>query len=218
MNRRFHVAAASAIFLLSGCSEDSATLPPAGRQAASATQTPVTPPPPPASSPDAPAAPPKSTQGSDATVAEFLGFTAPKPPVWLWHPPETRLRAANYVVPATSGGDQAHVVVFSGIGGGKEANIARWRQQFRDTDHTPVEAHVSEIEADGIPITLVELQGERMKMGDGWYTPNQLLLAAIVHAPEGDIHIMFQGRYETVHANREVFLSFVEGLERQRDG
>jgi len=217
MVSRIRVATAVALLAmlpLCGCNEDPPAAPrsPAGSiaPAPAASETPGAPPP--------RRDEPTTTEGSNPTVAEFLGFTAPKPAVWLWHPPETSMRAANYVVPAASGGEQAHVVVFSGIGGGKDANIARWRGQFRDTDHTAVEAHVTELEAGGIPITLVELQGERMRMGDGWYTPNQLLLAAIVHAPEGDVHIMFQGRYETVHANRAAFTTFVEGLRRKGGG
>jgi hypothetical protein len=117
-----------------------------------------------------------------------------------------------------SGENQAHLVVFQGIGGGRDANIARWESQFRSAEQEQVKAVVSDIEVDGVPVTLVEIEGEHMKMGAQWFTPNQLFLAAIVQAPDGDLQIRLAGQKETVEAQRDAFMAMVQGLRREPGG
>ena len=165
-----------------------------------------------ASVPDVPDAP--DAPDHDETSASFLGFTAPKPATWIWQPPQNRMQAAKYVVPGSSGMNQARLVVFQGIGGSVEANIDRWVGQFRSPEKGPVEPLLSRLEADGIPITFVELSGEHRRMGAGWYTPNQIFLAGIVEAEEGYIHITLRGQQETVAANRDAFITFLRGMRR----
>jgi hypothetical protein len=177
---------------------------------------------------------PAQDQPDDPTVASFLGFTAPKPATWLWHPPQSRMVTANFTVPGVGGagavgddqpdpegplpgGRAAHVNVyfFNGHGGGVEANIERWQRQFRSPDGYEVEPVVERFEVDGLPVTLVELEGEWMQMGAAWYTRDQMLLGAIVEAPIGNIFIRFAGDQRTVEANREAFLTMIRGLRRE---
>lgn len=188
-----------------GCADEPAPV-------AGAAPTPTVPAAAASSSPDAPDAP--DAPDRDQTTASFPGFTAPKPATWTWQPPRGRMRAANYVVPGSSGMNQAHLVVFQGIGGSVEANIDRWVGQFRSPEKGPVEPVLSRLEADGIPITIVELAGEHRRMGAGWYTPNQAFLAGIVEAEEGHMHITLTGQQETVAANRDAFITFLRGIRR----
>lgn len=163
--------------------------------------------------------PPGWSPSADAREARFLGLVAPKPPTWIEHPPTSSMRLTQFTVPGREGQDAAHVVVFyfgPGSGGGIEENIARWEAQFRpEADGTPQQAVIERFEADGMPVTLVELVGDWMRMGARWYTPDQLFLAAIVQAPRGNLFIRFAGDHATVEANRGDFLTMIEGLRRQ---
>lgn len=156
---------------------------------------------------------------SDPTVAEFLGLRGPKPATWLWHPPRNQMVHTNYTVPGTDGTKQAYVTVFyfPGEGGSVEDNIERWKNQFRTADGYEAKPTVTEFEVDEMPVVLVELAGEWMQMGAGWYTPDQLFLAAIIDAPIGRVFIRFAGPTATVEANREAFMAMLNGFERIAD-
>ncbi|MBX3372726.1 MAG: hypothetical protein KF817_02745 [Phycisphaeraceae bacterium] len=157
-----------------------------------------------------PVAPPRAPE--DPTVAEFAGFRGPKPAAWLWQPPESTMRAANYVIPAPGSGNQAHLVVFQGIGGGRDLNIERWKGQFRTSDLRAVEPVVTSHETNGMQITIVELKGEYRPMTQEWFSPDQMFLAAIVETPRGDLQIRLTGDITTVEANREAFMNLVLNL------
>ncbi|MHC4081577.1 MAG: hypothetical protein ACYS15_02570 [Planctomycetota bacterium] len=154
----------------------------------------------------------------DPKLAKFMGLVAPKPATWTERPPSGLGRVANYTVPGRDGSEAAHVVVHyfgRGLGGDVESNIERWQNQFRSgPDGTPPDPIVENFEADTMPVTLVELAGEWMPMGQSWYTKDQLFIAAIVATTEGSVFIRFAGQTATVEANRQAFMEMVKGLRR----
>jgi hypothetical protein len=148
-----------------------------------------------------------------------MGFIAPKPATWIEHAPLGGMgRVANYTVPGRDGGEAAQIVVYyfgPGQGGDIDSNILRWQSQFGpQADGTPTQPVVDRMNVEGIPVTLVELAGDWMKMGQSRYTPDQLFIAAIVQAPTGNIFIRFAGQAATVEADREAFMDMVRGLRR----
>lgn len=145
-------------------------------------------------------------------MANFAGLNAPKPVTWQWNPPSNKMILAEYVVPGRDGADQARIAVIP-AGGTLEANIERWKGQFRNPDGSPVEPRsVTNLEADGMPVTIVEFAGEYRGMS-GFFTPDQLFLTAIVEAPSGQVFIRFVGPTATVETNREEFMEMVRGLQ-----
>jgi hypothetical protein len=168
--------------------------------------------------PSQPPAPAGWKPSDDPKLAKFMGLVAPKPATWIEHPPSGLGRIANYTVPGRNGGEAAHVVVYyfgRGMGGDVEGNIERWQYQFKPgADGTPPEPIVESFEVDGMPVTLVELAGEWMKMGQSWYTKDQVFIAAIVESPEGSVFIRFAGQTATVEENRPAFRQMVDGLRR----
>lgn len=165
--------------------------------------------------PPGPDAPPE-----DPTVAEFLGLQADKPATWIWHPPQNRMIHTNYTVPAQGEGKPAFINVYffgSGMGGTIESNIVRWQSQFRSPDGYAVEPTIERFDIDGMPVTLVELEGEWQQVGQAWFTKDQAFIAAIVEAPVGNIFIRFAGHDETVKANRERFLEMIQSLRQVED-
>jgi len=224
MNRRpCHVPlalTAIAVALATGCSGEPPAETTPGATAAAATPATDAPaaaaPPARPGPPNGPAATrPARTPPEDETVARFAGLTAPKPATWKWLPPESQMRAANYVVPGPSGTDQAHLVVFHGIGGGVQMNVDRWKGMFRTADQRPVEASMTKLDVGGLPVTIVEIRGEYKRMGAVSYTPDQLFLMAIVETPEGDLQIRLVGETATVDAAREDFMTLIKGLRRE---
>jgi len=139
-----------------------------------------------------------------------------KPATWIEHPPQGRMRAANYTVPGRDGNEAAHIVVFyfgQGQGGSIDANIDRWQSQFEpDENNDLVEPQISRFEAGGMAVTLVELAGSWMKMGSTWYTPDQLFITAIVESPRGNVFIRFAGQTATVEGARPQFVKMVRSL------
>ncbi|MHC4219698.1 MAG: hypothetical protein ACYSU7_14750 [Planctomycetota bacterium] len=164
--------------------------------------------------------PPDWKPSDDPRLAKFMGLEAPKPATWIEHPPSGLGRKANYTVPGRDGNEAAHVVVYyfgQGQGGDIESNIERWQYQFRTApDATPQEPIVEKIEVSGMPVTIVELAGAWMKMGQSWYTEDQLFIAAIVQVPEGSVFIRFSGQTATVEANRAAFSQMIDGLRRSQ--
>jgi hypothetical protein len=154
----------------------------------------------------------------DPKLAKFMGLAAPKPATWIEHPPQGMGRVANYTVPGRDGSEAAHVVVYyfgRGLGGDIEGNIERWQYQFRPGPNgVPPEPIVESIEVAGMPVTVVELAGDWMKMGQNWYTKDQLFIAAIVETSDGSVFIRFAGQTATVEQNRDAFRLMIDGLRR----
>lgn len=154
----------------------------------------------------------------DPREARFLGLAAPKPARWVWHPPEAEMRIANWVVPGASGGNQAHLVVFE-MSAGPEAIITRWAERFRPpaAASPTLDVRREHFEADGLDVMLVEIAGDHMRMGAEWYTEDQLMLAALLTGPLGDVQIRLLGDRETVEANRADFIAMIRGLRRSAE-
>ena len=64
-------------------------------------------------------------------------------------------------------------------------------------------------------VTLAELQGEWMPMGQTWYTADQRFMGAIVEAPTGMIFLRFAGDSATIEANRDDVIAMLKGLHKE---
>jgi hypothetical protein len=157
--------------------------------------------------------PPSSSQ-SVSKVATFAGLSAPKPATWISGQPTGQFSVAEYTVPGLEGADQAKITVFT-AGGTLDANIARWRTQFRDTDGTigGVDPTVESFEVNGMPVSIVEFEGDYKGMQMANFAQNQLFIMAVVDTLPQKLFIRFVGPRKTVEPNREAFLEMVRGLK-----
>lgn len=152
----------------------------------------------------------------DSTVAEFAGFTAPKPVTWRFRAPQgsSGMRVAEYSVPGADGGDQADIIVYQFPGGGTlQANVERWKGQFKRADNAPIEATMQEIDAGGIKVVVAELAGDYRGMGKSEYAPDQILLAGMIETDGNPVFVQLVGPSKTVQANREAFLAMMRGIK-----
>lgn len=157
-----------------------------------------------------------TTEPDDPTTAIFLGLQTSKPTTWLWQPPKRSMRKANYLIPGRNGGEPAELIVthFSEAPGNTpEANISRWTSQFRSTDGGPAPAETTTMTVGTMPVTLMEIHGEYMGMGGAWHKADQRMLVSMVQAPAGSVFVKLLGPDDTVLANKDAYIEFIQGLK-----
>lgn len=154
-----------------------------------------------------------------ASAVEFLNYTAPLPNDWIAEQPGSSMRVLQYRVPGSGDGADAQFILYyfgPGQGGSPEANIARWRGQFSSAED-PVVPRVERFLAGEMSVTTVELRGDYARgvgMGPvGEAKPDQILLAGIVAAPEGNLIAQLHGPAQTVGDRRRQFLHFLRQIE-----
>ena len=164
-------------------------------------------------------APTVARQSSDQL--SLLGYSMPVPKAWQPQQPSSNMRAAQYRVPAAKGKGDAEAVVFyfgKGGAGSVGANTERWTSQFTSPDGKPVKPKLASHKVGNIAVTTVELQGTYARgvgMGQaGAGRPGQILLVAVVEAPEGSITLQLHGDRDTVEAHRKGFDAMWRGFRK----
>jgi hypothetical protein len=101
----------------------------------------------------------------------------------------------------------------SGQGGDLEANVARWKGQFKPGDDgTPVKMERKEYTFGKRKMLLVTLKGTFLSgsaMGPKTPVPGSAMLGAILESEEGTVFIKFTGPEKDVESNREGFLKLI---------
>lgn len=142
-----------------------------------------------------------------AESAAGLHWTAPAG--WKAGPAQM-MRAATYAVAAAPGDKMAAECALyyfgAGQGGGIQANIDRWKEQFTGPGGKPAAATVAKRVVHGIAITTIDVSGDYSGMGGpmavGKTVPGYRLLGAIVEGPDGNIFVKFTGPLKTMAANK----------------
>jgi hypothetical protein len=156
-----------------------------------------------------------STSADDATVVEVAGLRAPKPASWVWTKPSMQFRTLQYAVAGEGDSTKAAeliISVFMGDDGGPlDANITRWKGQFRVGDAAP-EAKLSDKQIGPMKVTFVELEGDYMAMGAPAPRKDFSQIGAIAEATGRKVFFRLIGPKETVEANRADFMKMIDGL------
>lgn len=156
-----------------------------------------------------------STSADEPTVVEVAGLRAPKPASWVWTKPSMQFRTLQYAVAGEVDSTKAAELIISvfmaGDGGPIDANIARWRGQFRAGDSAP-EPKVTDKEQGPLKVKFIELEGDYMAMGAPAPKTGFSQIGAIVQAPGRNVFFRLIGPKDTVEANRADFMKMIEGL------
>jgi hypothetical protein len=132
------------------------------------------------------------------------------------------MRAATYSVPASAHDNEPSecVVYFfgAGQGGSVEANIARWKGQFRTAAGGPAEGHVQKRTIHHLPVTTLDISGEYSGMGGPMAASKTdmagyRLLGAVVEGPGGTVFVKFTGPAKTVAANQQKFEQLIGSFQ-----
>ena len=146
-----------------------------------------------------------------AESAAGLRWTAP--PGWTSQGPRP-MRAATYAIGPASGdtaGAECAVYFFgAGQGGSVDANVARWKDQFRGPGGAAAAANVAKRTVRGLAITTVDVSGDYSGMGGPTATAQRTvtgyrLLGAIIEGPGGNVFIKLTGPVKTIAANQQKF-------------
>jgi len=124
------------------------------------------------------------------------------------------MRAATYLI-GPSSGDKASAecaVYFfgAGQGGSVEANVDRWKGQFKGPDGKPATAKLGKRTVHGLTVTTIDASGEYSGMGGPIATASRgvadyRLMGAIVEGPGGNVFVKFTGPAKTIAANQQKF-------------
>jgi len=156
-----------------------------------------------------------STSADDPQWLEVAGLRGPKPSSWVWTKPSMQFRTLQYSVPggadSTLSAELVVSVFVDGDGGPLEANIERWRGQFRNGNEA-VTAKRSRKSVGPLEVELIELEGDYFAMGAPAAKRGFMQLAAIVQAEGRNVFFRLVGPKDTVEASREAFDALIDGL------
>jgi hypothetical protein len=134
------------------------------------------------------------------------------------------MRAATYSVAPAAGdkaGGECGVYFFgAGQGGSVEANLDRWKGQFRTPDGKPAVAQVAKRTTGGLTITTIDVSGDYSGMGGplaaGRAVPGYRLLGAIVEGRGGNVFVKFTGPAKTIAANAPKFQQLLTSFQQEK--
>ncbi|MFC1525267.1 hypothetical protein ACFL6X_00475 [Candidatus Latescibacterota bacterium] len=168
--------------------------------------------------------PPVATSLGEGRVAVGQ-LSAVLPEGWRPVPPSSSMRAAEFVLPGSSGVGDANLAVFVGNWGSAEDNVSRWVGQFSQPDgSSSVEAAqrraivVGQGEEGGdLPVTRVDVTGTfsgAMGAGAGAATPDSRMLGAIVQTGATFHYLKLVGPEPTVGRWQASFDTFVASMRQ----
>ncbi|GIW93178.1 MAG: hypothetical protein KatS3mg110_1219 [Pirellulaceae bacterium] len=165
--------------------------------------------------------------GSDRVIRLGEGrLVLEAPPSWKAVRPQTRIVEYEFQVLDPKDETVKARVTIMGAGGGVEANIARWVDQFEQPDgsSTKDKTKVETSEKAGARIYIVSITGTyKDRPGGGPFTntpivprPGYRMLSAIIVTPKfGHYYIKMVGPEKTVTAHEEAFRQMVQSLKIQ---
>lgn len=135
------------------------------------------------------------------------------------------MRAATYRI-APAAGDKASAecgVYFfgTGQGGTVDANLERWKGQFKDSSGKVAPAQIAKRTVHGLTITTIDTAGEYSGMGGPMAAASSpvqgyRLLGAIVSASGGNIFVKLAGPAKTIAANQQKFEQMLASFQADK--
>jgi hypothetical protein len=165
---------------------------------------------------DGPAMPPPRK----APPGPAVQVTFEAPDSWQSETPANAMRKYQYKLPAAEGDSEpGEVVVFyfgPGEGGGTQANLDRWRGQFKDAAGNPLPADATKAErfkAGEWDAVLIELAGTFAAgmpgMGPTTDKPGFRMIGGVVEAPGGSYFVKATGPDATIQQHHDAIVKFI---------
>jgi len=153
---------------------------------------------------------PIASAAGGASAAD-VDWTAPK----MWAPVSntSAIRKATYSVPPLQGERGASLCTVTKAGGTVDANIERWKEQFRAPTFKR-----SEMSPNNVKVTVVELRGEYLDMPPmppDAGKPTYEMLAAIAQTEPELTFFKLIGTEKSIEAAKADFLDLVQSIHRK---
>lgn len=148
-------------------------------------------------------------------VVGGLNFTAPAG--WQRVVAPTPMRKAMFRVPNATGDGAVTFYHFGpGLGGGPQANIERWRRQFKEPD-AQRRARVETKMVGGRKLHLFRGDGTLLSGAPGGAkteVPGTAFLGAVIEGPNGDVFVRFIAPSPLADTAEAAFRKMVEGASK----
>jgi hypothetical protein len=169
-----------------------------------------------------PKGPPQDVTPSGETQATTLAEIELALPVeWKKGHPRSTMRLAEFTIPGPGGDAELVVFRFAGGAGGVEANVERWKSQFRAPEGKSIDdlTSITKREAGDLAITLVDVRGhfvaEVMPGADAKHDePEYRMLAAIVEGTGDPFFFKTVGPQETLEVWAEAHEAMLTSLKK----
>ncbi len=135
--------------------------------------------------------------------------------------PRVSLIQYEFRVPPPETAEAPGRITVTAAGGGIEANIERWKKQFRADDVSRTEnGSVEKKTIAGLEVHLVDVSGtfldRRGPFAPAIERPGYRLLGAIIPTPDdGTFFVKFTGPRPTVTENKEKFAAMIDSLHKK---
>lgn len=163
----------------------------------------------------------RSAGAAAAASSPNLAWHAPSR--WVQAAPKSRMRVASYTIPKAKGdAEDGELAVFyfgPNDGGGVEANMKRWIDQFSGVEPTAIDR--SERSVAGLKQHHIEIAegtfSSGMPGGPTQPKPGFALLGAIVESPSGSYFFKLTGPKSTVQAARPEFRQMLDSVALKKE-
>lgn len=147
-------------------------------------------------------------------------YVLTSPGNWVSKQPKSNIVEYEFEVPTADGDEIPGRVTVMGAGGGIEANIDRWKGQFKTPEAGEVKADVKKSEVAGQEVHVVNIVGTYLDKPGPFVPvppterPNFRMLGAIISTKDaGQYFVKFYGPEKTVKANETAFQAMIDGLQ-----
>lgn len=170
------------------------------------------------------AGPPRDITPSGETVEFALQeFTLPLPKEWEKGTPSSRMRLAQYALPGPGGDAEMVAYRFPGGAGGVEANVKRWKSQFKPPEGKTVD-DVSNTKTfkvgESLEVTLVDVSGRYVaammpgQAGKGQHDEaDYRMLAAIIQGSGDAVFLKTVGPQKTLDVWAEAYEAMLKEVK-----
>jgi len=157
----------------------------------------------------------------EAVPLQIAGLHWSVPSEWERVQGDSPMRAAEFRIPHPDGGEgEAQAIWYyfgPGQGGTVEDNIARWATFVRDADGNPTIPDIATMKINGIPATLVAMEGTYRDglPGEPYVErPGYAFYGAIFEGPKGNVFIRLTGPVDVVNALLGQWQQLFQGTRR----
>ncbi|MCE9608063.1 MAG: hypothetical protein K8U03_24520 [Planctomycetia bacterium] len=163
--------------------------------------------------------------GNRADAAEGTAFdigskyTLTAPADWLKKEPRSRIVEYEFEIPKVEGDEFPGRVTVMGAGGGVEANVERWKGQFKPTEGDEVKAETKKSKVAEQDVYVVDIKGTYidkpapMAPTPGIDRPKYRMIGAIIATDGGQYFVKAYGPEKTMEKALPGFQKMVEGLK-----
>lgn len=155
----------------------------------------------------------------DGTTVQAAGLTFDVDPLWSAETPASRMRAAQFALPAADGDEQGgELVLFAGFMGPVDQNIQRWIGQIQNPVAEPIveTATIGDFTVTKLDVTgtyATTMGGAPMLGGDPVQMPGYRMLAAVIQRGDDFWYWKLTGPRNTLEQWKSSFDAMLESMK-----